>query len=150
MSEALTKTAAEIVAAYVSKNSVRAEDVSGLLKDVHGKLAELASGVSEQPGEAKLEPRVPIKKTVTPGYLISLEDGRHYKALRRHLTTHGLTPEGYRKKWGLPADYPMVCREYAERRSVLAKTSGLGRRLSRSKRRRSQASREGRARSDDP
>ena len=72
-------------------------------------------------------PLMPIKKTVTPDYLVSLEDGRHYKSLKRHLAGKGLTPEGYREKWGLPRDYPMVAPSYAAKRSELARNSGLGR-----------------------
>ena len=127
MTEALTQITADIVSAYVSNNSVRAEDVAGLIKDVHGKLAKLAAGKAEAPVAAKLEPPVPVKKSITPDYLVSLEDGRHYKTLRRHLAKRGLTPDDYRAKWGLPADYPMVAKDYAERRSALAKSIGLGR-----------------------
>ncbi len=74
-----------------------------------------------------LEPPVPIKKSVTTGYLISLEDGRQYKSLKRHLSGRGLTPDQYREKWGLPANYPMVAPEYAAKRSELARSLGLGR-----------------------
>ena len=126
MSEEHTKTTVEIISAYVSNNHLRAEELVELIKDVHGKLVELANGKAEPQAEAKPEPRLPIKKTITPGYLISLEDGKPYKTLRRHLTIRGMTPEDYRAKWGLPADYPMVAKEYAERRSALAKSMGLG------------------------
>lgn len=125
--DVLTGYAADLVAAFVSHNSVRPEDVGGLISDVHGKLAALAAGKTEASVAAKPEPPVPIKKSITPGYLVSLEDGRHYKTLRRHLAKRGLTPDAYRAKWGLPADYPMVAKDYAERRSALAKSIGLGR-----------------------
>ena len=127
LTEALTKITAEIVSAYVSNNNLHTQELTGLIKDVHGKLAELTAAKAEAPAEAKPEPPVPIRKTITPGYLVSLEDGKHYKTLRRHLSKRGLTPDAYRAKWGLPADYPMVARDYAERRSALAKSMGLGR-----------------------
>ena len=126
MSEALTKITTEIVSAYVAKNHLRPDELVVLLKDVHRKLGELATGKAEPHAEVKPEPRVPIKKTVTPGYLISLEDGRQYKTLRRHLSKRGMTPDEYRAKWGLPVDYPMVAKDYAERRSALARSIGLG------------------------
>lgn len=127
MSEALTQITAEIISAYVSKNHLSPDELTTLLRDVHGKLAELANNKAEQQAEGKPEPHIPIKKTVTPSYLISLEDGKQYKTLRRHLTIRGMTPDDYRAKWGLPSDYPMVCKDYAERRSALAKSMGLGR-----------------------
>lgn len=127
MSEALTKITAEIVSAYVSKNHLRPDELTTLLKDVHGKLAQIANGKTASPAEAKPQPLMPIRKTITHDYLISLEDGNRYKTLRRHLTVKGLTPDQYRAKWGLPADYPMVCKDYTERRSALARDMGLGR-----------------------
>jgi predicted transcriptional regulator len=116
--------AADIVSAYVSKNSVRPADLADLIGVVHTALRGL--GDVPQPEPQKLEPPVSIKKSITPDYLISLEDGRGYKSLKRHLTGRGLTPDQYRQKWGLPSDYPMVAQNYAQRRSELAKSLGLG------------------------
>ncbi|KMO36458.1 MucR family transcriptional regulator [Methylobacterium aquaticum] len=125
LSATLVELAADIVSAYVSKNSVPVAELPNLIASVHTSLTNLGHVVAEQP--EKLTPPVPIKKTVTPDYLISLEDGRQYKSLKRHLSTRGLTPEEYRRKWGLPHDYPMVAATYAAQRSELAKNSGLGR-----------------------
>ncbi len=124
----LIERAADIVSAYVSNNSVPLADLPALINAVHQSLSRLGDN---QPVEAeKPVPLMPVKKTVTPDYLISLEDGRQYKSLKRHLSTRGLTPEEYRRKWGLPHDYPMVAANYAAQRSELAKNSGLGRRRS--------------------
>ncbi len=124
---ALIELASQIVAAYVARNTVERSELPQLIAEVHRALAE-ASGVTAGPVE---EPRPPvsIKKTITPDYLICLEDGKKFKSLKRHLRTHfKLTPEEYRAKWGLPPDYPMVAPNYASSRSKLAKTMGLGRR----------------------
>lgn len=115
--------AAAIVAAYVSNNAVQAGDLPGLIASVHGALKAAAEPVVETP---KPEPIVPIRKTVTPDYIISLEDGKRYKSLKRHLSSRGITPDDYRRKWGLPHDYPMVSESYSKARSQLAKDSGLG------------------------
>jgi predicted transcriptional regulator len=115
----------EIVAAHVSNNSVSVEDLPKLIRDVHNSL----TGVSKDGGQTqeKPTPAVPIKKSVTPDYLICLEDGKKLKMLKRHLkTVYNMTPDDYREKWGLPADYPMVAPNYAKRRSQLAKEIGLG------------------------
>ncbi|NQY15666.1 MAG: MucR family transcriptional regulator [Henriciella sp.] len=120
----LLTQAADIVAAYVSNNAISAADLPSLLTTVHQKLGELAleGGEAERP-----EPAVPIKKSVTDHYIICLEDGAKLKMLKRYLRTrYNLTPEEYRKRWGLPADYPMVAPEYARRRSDFAKKIGLG------------------------
>jgi predicted transcriptional regulator len=117
--------AADIVSAYVSKNSVPVSDLPTLIASVHTSLSNLGQAASVEP--EKLTPLMPIKKTVTPDYLISLEDGRHYKSLKRHLSGRGMTPADYREKWGLPHDYPMVASNYAAKRSELAKSIGLGR-----------------------
>ncbi|MGF3025563.1 MucR family transcriptional regulator [Methylobacterium aquaticum] len=117
--------AAGIVAAYVSNNAVPVSDLPDLIASVHGALAKL--GAPAEPEVIRPVPPVPLKKTVTPDYLISLEDGRQYRTLKRHLAGRGLTPEEYRQKWGLPPDYPMVAPNYAAQRSDLAKRSGLGR-----------------------
>jgi predicted transcriptional regulator len=125
LAASLVELAADIVSAYVSKNSVPVAELPNLIASVHTSLTNLGRPASAEP--EKLTPPVPIKKTVTPDYLISLEDGRQYKSLKRHLSTRGLTPEEYRRKWGLPPDYPMVAATYAAQRSELAKNIGLGR-----------------------
>ena len=119
-----TTHTADVVSAYVSHNSVRAADLSDLIASVHRALQGLSAPPQAEP--EKREPPVSIKKSITPDHLISLEDGRRYKSLRRHLATRGLTPEQYREKWGLPRDYPMVAPNYAKQRSELAKALGLG------------------------
>lgn len=120
----LLTQAADIVAAYVSNNAISASDLPSLLTTVHQKLGELALESGEA---ARPEPAVPIKKSVTDHYIICLEDGAKLKMLKRYLRTrYNLTPEEYRKRWGLPADYPMVAPEYARRRSDFAKKIGLG------------------------
>lgn len=116
--------ASDIVAAYVSNNAISAADLPDLLKTVHQKLGELALNDVDAP---KPEPAVPIKKSVTDHHIICLEDGAKLKMLKRYLRTrYNLTPDQYRKRWGLPADYPMVAPEYARRRSDFAKKIGLG------------------------
>ncbi|BAV52619.1 MucR family transcriptional regulator (plasmid) [Mesorhizobium loti] len=118
---------ADVVSAYVSNNPVPMGDLPSLIGQVHAALRGTAAGGSAAKPEP-IEPAVPIKKSVTPEYIISLEDGKKFKSLKRHLSTHyGLTPDEYRAKWGLPADYPMVAPNYAAARSALAKTIGLGR-----------------------
>src|ERR671913_961548 len=119
-----TSLTADVVSAFVSHNSVRAADLSDLISSVHGALQSLKAPQQAEP--EKREPPVSIRKSLTPDFLISLEDGRRYKSLKRHLTGRGLTPEQYREKWGLPRDYPMVAPNYAKQRSELAKTIGLG------------------------
>lgn len=121
---ALTGLTATIVGAYVSRNAVPAADLPGLITAVHGALAGL--GRPAEPAAEPLVPPVPIKRTVTPDAIISLEDGKPYRTLKRHLAGRGLTPDAYRQKWGLPADYPMVAAAYAAQRSELAKAAGLG------------------------
>src|SRR5215211_7069028 len=118
--------AAEIVAAFVTNNSVTTSDMPALIVSVHAALQNVANGGAQKTPEP-LTPAVPIKKSITPDFLISLEDGRRYKSLKRHLrTSYDMTPEQYRAKWGLPSDYPMVAPNYAKARSQLAKTMGLG------------------------
>ncbi|MGY2049560.1 MucR family transcriptional regulator [Methylobacterium sp. JK268] len=114
----------DIVSAYVANNSVPVGELASLIRSVHDAVAQLSAPPA--PAAEKLVPPVPIKKTVTPDYLISLEDGRRYRTLKRHLAGRGLTPEQYRAKWGLPPDYPMVAANYAAQRSELAKSIGLG------------------------
>ena len=115
---------AEIVAAHVSKNTVVVSDLPNLIQQVYGSLAHVGR---EQPAVSRPQPAVPVKKSVTPDYIICLEDGRKLKMLKRHLkTAYNMTPEAYRERWGLPADYPMVAPNYAVQRSELAKQIGLG------------------------
>jgi len=117
---------ADIVAAYVSNNTVAAADIASLISDVHGALKKTTGGTVEPAAEAA-KPAVPVKKSVTPEHIVCLEDGKKFKSLKRHLRTHyNLSPEEYREKWGLPADYPMVAPSYAAARSELAKKMGLG------------------------
>lgn len=116
---------ADIVAAYVASNSVAAADLTVLIQNVHRALSGLATG-GEAPAAPK-EPAVPVRRSITPDFLICLEDGRKYKSLKRHLRTkYNLSPEDYRAKWGLGKDYPMVAPNYARARSDLAKQMGLG------------------------
>ena len=118
--------AADIVSAYVSNNSVPAGDLPGLISQVHLALARVGNGAAEASAEAP-KPAIAIKKSVTPDYIICLEDGKKFKSLKRHLRTqYNLTPEQYREKWGLAPDYPMVAPNYAKARSDLAKEMGLG------------------------
>jgi len=114
----------DILAAYVSHNRISRAELPELIASVHRALSGLGASATEQP--EKLEPRIPIRKTVTPDYLISLEDGKQYQSLKRHLATRGLTPDMYRAKWGLPSNYPMVAPNYSKQRSDLAKRFGLG------------------------
>ena len=127
METALTELAAQIVAAYVSKNSVQVADLPALIISVHQSLATLGQPQAAAEAPADLKPAVPVKKSVTPDYIVCLEDGRKFKSLKRHLRTqYNLSPEEYREKWGLPSDYPMVAPAYAKARSALAKQMGLG------------------------
>jgi predicted transcriptional regulator len=118
--------ATDIVSAYVSNNSVGAGDLPTLIKDVYGALSRVTNGDAAAPAEAA-KPAVPVKKSITPDYIICLEDGKQFKSLKRHLRTqYGLSPEQYREKWNLGPDYPMVAPNYAAARSKLAKQMGLG------------------------
>jgi predicted transcriptional regulator len=118
--------AADIVSAYVSNNSVPSSDLASLINDVHTALLRVGGGTVEVPVEAP-KPAIPVKKSVTPDYIVCLEDGKKFKSLKRHLRTqYNMTPEQYREKWGLPVDYPMVAPNYAKARSELAKEMGLG------------------------
>jgi predicted transcriptional regulator len=116
---------ADIVASHVQNNSVAISDLPQLIKTVHDSLAGLTG---DSPAE-KPRPAVSVRRSVTPDYIVCLEDGRKLKMLKRHLATaYGMTPEDYREKWGLPSDYPMVAPNYAKQRSSLAKKIGLGKR----------------------
>lgn len=123
----LIEQTTDIVAAYVSNNPLPSTDLPKLIADIHAAISGLSNGAVAA-AEAKPVPAVSIKKSVTPDYLICLEDGKKFKSLKRHLATHhNLTPDEYRQKWNLPADYPMVAPNYSASRSALAKASGLGR-----------------------
>jgi predicted transcriptional regulator len=118
---------ADIVAAYVSNNPVPVSALPELIASVAASLNGLVNGAAPAEPEPQ-KPAVPIKKSMTPDYLISLEDGKRFKSLKRHLmTSYGMTPDEYRAKWNLPSDYPMVAPSYSATRSELAKTIGLGR-----------------------
>ncbi|MFD1746585.1 MucR family transcriptional regulator [Rhizobium helianthi] len=130
----LVELTADIVAAYVSNHVVPVGDLSNLIADVHSALSNTTSPAPAPALVEKPKPPVPIRKSIEDDYLICLEDGQKFKSLKRHLMTHyNMTPEEYREKWGLPADYPMVAPAYAEARSRLAKEMGLGQRRKRSK-----------------
>ena len=117
--------AADIVAAYVSRNSVTPTGLPALIESVHSALTNLGA-VKAVPQTEALVPAVPIRKSITPGFLICLDDGKKFKSLKRHLASHGMTPDQYRAKWNLPKDYPMTAPDYAAKRSALAKSIGLG------------------------
>ena len=125
----LLELTADIVAAYVGNNTVAQSDLPKLIANIYQSLATAPEGgVDNKPAEAmELKPAVPVRKSITPDFIICLEDGKKFKSLKRHLRTHyDLSPEQYREKWGLPSDYPMVAPNYAEARSSLAKKIGLG------------------------
>jgi len=126
--------ASDIVSAYVSNNPVRPGDLPDVIRQVHTALEALASGAAAASPEAEIEKptAAQIRKSVTPEGIVSFLDGKSYKTLKRHLSTHGLDPHSYRQRYGLAADYPMVAPEYAKRRSDLAKSIGLGRAADRS------------------
>lgn len=117
---------ADIVAAYVGKNSVSAADLPNLIQSIHAAISGIGNGQVEAPVVPQA-PAVSVRKSITPDFLICLEDGRRFKSLKRHLRTkYDMSPEDYRAKWGLPKDYPMVAPNYAAARSALAKSMGLG------------------------
>ncbi len=123
----------EIVTAHIAHNSVAVGDLSNLIQQVYTSLATVPSGAA---AAERRQPAVPIKKSVTPDYIICLDDGKKLKMLKRHLkTSYGITPDEYRERWGLPSDYPMVAPNYAAKRSALAKKIGLGTKSRRRRRR---------------
>ncbi|HTV46445.1 MAG TPA: MucR family transcriptional regulator [Stellaceae bacterium] len=129
--EELLRMTADVVAAYVSNNTLPTTQLAEVINAVYGSLKGLEGQVAEPPPEP-VRPAVPIRKSVTPDYLICLEDGKKLKMLKRHLrSTYNLTPDEYRARWGLAPDYPMVAPNYAEQRSAFAKRIGLGRGASR-------------------
>ena len=122
----LTSWTADIVSAYVAHNAISGDKLPDFIGSVYAALSRATTQGGEAPKE-ELKPAVPVKKSVTPEYIVCLEDGKKFKSLKRHLQSHyGLSPEEYRKKWGLPRDYPMVAPAYAAARSNLAKSMGLG------------------------
>ena len=124
----LTSLTSDIVSAYVANNALSGDKIPELISSVYGALSRASQNDVEAP-KVEFKPAVSIKKSLTPEYLICLEDGKKFKSLKRHLKTHyDLSPEDYREKWGLPRDYPMVAPAYAAARSDLAKNMGLGRR----------------------
>jgi predicted transcriptional regulator len=130
MSETSTKSfvdlTASIVSAYVSNNTTTAAEIPALISQIHAALLRVSTGSTEAALEP-VKPAISVKKSMTPDYLVCLEDGKRFKSLKRHLRTqYNMTPEQYREKWGLPADYPMVAPNYAVARSNLAKKMGLG------------------------
>ena len=135
-SDDILKLATEIVAAYVSNNPIPVSEVPAMIKSVHSTLGGLGGGLV---GEIQLsqKPAIAVKRSVNPDFIVCLEDGKKLKMLKRYLrSNYGMTPEEYRSKWGLPADYPMVAPNYAAQRSEFAKKIGLGRTASSSGRRR--------------
>lgn len=124
----LTFLTVELVGRYVQGTTTHSSALPNLIKAVYATLAEIDGTPLLPRADPALVPAVPVEKSIKPGYLICLDDGRKFSSLKRHLHTLGMTPQQYRAKWGLPADYPMVAPEYAARRSELAKETGLGRR----------------------
>lgn len=122
----LVNIAASIVAAYVSRNEIAPAELPNLIAETHAALSR-AAGRAPPVEREEAKPKIAVKKSVMPDYIICLEDGKKFKSLKRHLRTHyNLSPEEYREKWGLPHDYPMVAPNYAQARSQLAKKMGLG------------------------
>ena len=123
--DTLLTLTADIVAAHVSNNSVAVNDLPNLIQNVHSALSDISGTTAA--AEPKPEPKVSIRSSIKPDYIVCLEDGKKLKMLKRHLMTHySMTPDQYRQKWGLSADYPMVAPNYAEQRRALAKKIGLG------------------------
>jgi predicted transcriptional regulator len=124
----LLKLASDIVAAYVSNNPIPVSELPGMIKSVHATLGGLSSSIGGPETLTSQRPAVPIKRSVTPEYIVCLEDGKKLKMLKRYLrSTYKMSPQEYRAKWGLPADYPMVAPNYSAQRSDFAKKIGLGR-----------------------
>ncbi|PTE07919.1 MucR family transcriptional regulator [Mesorhizobium helmanticense] len=143
--DTLVKLMANVVSAYVSNNPVPASELPSLIDQIYQSLDLLRSDPSIQIAVEPLKPAVPIRKSVTPDFLISLENGKKFKSLKRHLrVSYGLSPDEYRAKWGLPSDYPMVAPNYAASRSLLAKKFGLGRKPQQTKRPAAKKTRESR------
>jgi len=127
MNMTVIELTAQIASSYLSNNQVPSQAIPEIIQSIYDRLTTVGAPVA---APVELVPAVPVRKSITPGYLICLEDGRKFKSLKRHLrTSFGMTPYEYRAKWGLPADYPMVAPDYSERRSQMAKDSGLGRKI---------------------
>jgi predicted transcriptional regulator len=123
----LIELAGEIIAAFVSNNPLPRGELPSLILAIHAAVVRLAAEPESVPLQLEVKtPAVPIRRSITPDFLICLDDGKRFKSLRRHLTGLGMTPEQYREKWNLPSDYPMVAPNYAAQRSALAKQIGLG------------------------
>jgi predicted transcriptional regulator len=136
-SDELMRSACRIIAAYVSKNPISASEVPEMIKSIYGTLSVLSGGGQGESPPTNQKPAVPIKKSITPDFIICLEDGKKLKMLKRYLRTrYKMTPDEYRAKWNLPLDYPIVAPNYSTRRSEFAKKIGLGRRKPAPKRRR--------------
>jgi predicted transcriptional regulator len=118
---------AEIVSAYLGHNHVSAADLPSLIQNVHAALTSLTAGSAAEAASMQKATAAEIRRSITPDHLVSFEDGKRYKTLRRHLTLRDLSPEQYRAKWGLPADYPMTAANYSAQRAQLARSRGLGR-----------------------
>ena len=132
--EDMLRMAVDVVAAYLSNNQVASSQIPEVIHSVYTSLTDIDVGSAEVRPEPQ-KPAVPVRKSVTPDYIVCLEDGKKLKMLKRHLqTTYGMTPEEYRAKWGLPADYPMVAPTYAQQRSDFAKKIGLGRKAGETRR----------------
>jgi predicted transcriptional regulator len=125
----LADITSELVAAYVTQNHVQPSELPALIASIHATLSNLGKAPAPEASAEPPKPAVPVKKSITDEYLISLEDGRKLKSMKRYLAGLGMTPAEYRAKWGLPSDYPMVAPAYAAKRSELAKNLGLGRRV---------------------
>jgi len=125
--DALLQMTTKVVTAYLGNNTISDTQISDVIESVYGSLENLVSGTGSN--QTKQKPAVPIKRSITPDHIICLEDGKKLKMLKRYLrTTHGMSPDEYRIKWGLAADYPMVASNYAKKRSAFAKEIGLGKR----------------------
>lgn len=128
-SASLIENSSDIVRSYVTRNSVAPGDLARLIGDVHRALVGLERRSEVAAATVVLAPAVSIKKSITPDYLICLDDGKRFKSMKRHLGQLGMTPDEYRAKWSLPSSYPMVAANYSEKRSALAKVNGLGRKV---------------------
>jgi len=129
MNDEITDLTVEIISAYVSNNPVPLADLPDLITRMYGVLSSLNNETAPAPPSEELKPAVNPKKSVFPGYIVCLEDGKQFQSLKRHLSKLGMTPAEYRAKWSLPADYPMTAPDYSAKRSALAKSLGLGRQL---------------------
>ena len=123
----LSELTADVVSAYLAHNPVRADDIPTLIQTVHSALSTVGNGHGQEAPQVKPKPPMPWKNAIKPDGIVSFEDGKSYKSMKRHLTTRGMTPEQYRERWSLPQDFPMVAPNYAAARSELAKKMGLGR-----------------------